>query len=138
MEKMEIKIRVYPHIVKDETITVIAHGMVEYGIIFEADDFKKPHNVEEEIRNIGQSLVNQNYASFNKRNDENLTPHKFEPKKVEYDEGVLLGCINCYNYQARETDGYADSKIYKCLMWLQIAMLAVLVKKNGMRIPWGV
>lgn len=62
---------------------------------------------------------------------------KFELAEVEYNEGVLLGCIDCYIYQACETDGFFDSALYGSLQRLKNAMLKKMIQAKGQEIPWG-
>lgn len=49
--------------------------------------------------------MNQNYASVNYRYRESTEPHKFEYVDIpNINPGMILGCINCYNYQTCEAD----------------------------------
>lgn len=129
------------YIVNDETITVIAKGFVEYGVGFEADDYKKKIRIivdqKAEIEEIGQSLLNQNYASVNARYRENTPTPKFEMKQVKFNEGILLGCVNCYEYQSCETDNFYDSKLWYSLERLKDKILRSLIARQGQEIPWG-
>lgn len=129
------------YIVNDETITVIAKGFVDYGVEFKADDYVKTVRVlvdfKAEVEEIGQSLLNQNYVSINCRYRENNEIPKFKSKEVEYNEGILLGCIDCYIYQACETEDFFESELYYSLIHLKDAMLKRFIKAKGQDIPWG-
>jgi len=85
------------YIVNDETISVIVKGFVEYDVDYTADDYRPDRC------SIGQSLLNQNYKSVNYRYNESTKPHSFQYTNININEGMLLGCIDCYEYQACET-----------------------------------
>ena len=62
---------------------------------------------------------------------------KFEYKNIEVNQGMILGCIECYEYQACETDGYFNSAIHWSLVNLKEAMLKRYIKNDGYEIPYG-
>lgn len=133
------------YICDNRTISALAKAFEQYETRergFEADDYKKPCgfiiDVADIRKAIGQSLVNQNYRSVNYRYDENTEPHDFVFEDVPINEGIVYGCIRCYEYQACETDDYFESKIHKSMNWLKVAMLERLIRKNGMDTDgWG-
>lgn len=128
------------YVVNDETITVIAGGLVEYGIECRGVQFDTMQLifVNERIKPIGQWLLDQNYRSVNYRyREENEVP-EFDPVRVgSVDAGTLLGCIECYEYQACETDDYETSEIHLALVRLKDAMLKRFIQVQGYEIPWG-
>lgn len=130
------------YIVNNETISVIAKGFVDYGVRFRASDYSPEVQViidnKKLYNDIGQSLLNENYRSVNFRYVADTKPEKFEYVAVDSDEGMLLGCIQCYIYQSCETDDFFDSDIYDSLNRLMTAMLERFIKRAGQKIPWGI
>lgn len=129
------------YIVNRETIHAIVKGFELYNADYEADDYREPVQIiinMKEIRDgIGQSLLNQNYKSVNYRYSEDTQTPKYEYEEVKTNEGIILGCIQCYIYQACETDDFFESKIYKSLQSLKEAMLESMINQKGYEIPWG-
>lgn len=123
------------YIVNDKTISVIAKGFVEYGVGYTTEDYRPER--KDKFHNIGQSLLNQNYKSVNYRYKESTKPHSFQYTNIDINEGMLLGCINCYEYQACETPDFFNSPIHTCLLRLKQAILEKLIKQKGQEIPWG-
>ena len=129
------------YIVNNETICAIVKGFEMFNTEYSAEDYKKPNSVIidfKEMRNgIGQSLLEQNYKSVNCRYRDNQKTPKFNYKDVEVNEGIILGCINCYEYQACETNDYETSQIHYSLQSLKNAMLDRYVENSGYEVPWG-
>jgi len=128
-------------IVNNETISVLAKAFVEYGVDFHAEGYEKPIqiiiNFKQLYTGIGQALLDQNYRSVNCRyNDDTETP-KFEYADVEIDEGIVYGCIACYNYQACETEDYFDSDLYASLLRLKDKLIERLLRREKMAAPYG-
>ena len=86
---------------------------------------------------IGQSLLDQNFRSVNERYGEEDETPAFIFEDVDINEGIIKGCIDCYNYQACETDDYFDSDIYKSLKSLEAKLLQLLISKCGYSTSWG-
>ena len=127
------------YIVSDKTISVIAKGLVDYGVETEGVKFDTMQMMLINLRYepIGQWLLEQNYKSANYRYDDDLQTPKFNYEEVEADEGTLLGCIDCYMYQSCETPDFEDTGIYRALQELKRKMLERLIKAKGYEIPWG-
>ena len=129
------------YIVNNETISVIAKGFVDYNLEFEALNYRPNVQVifdfKGKCEDIGQVLLNQNYKSVNYRYREQNEPPKFEYKDIKSDEGTLFGCIECYIYQACETDYFFESELYKSLLKLKLKMLEKMIQEKGQKIPWG-
>ena len=128
-------------IVDNKTISVLAKAFVQYGVTFQAEGYEKPIqiivNFKELYTGIGQALLEQNYASVNYRyNDDTETP-EFEYTDVEINEGMVYGCIACYNYQACETDDYYESDLYGSLLRLKDKLIERLLRREGMEAPYG-
>lgn len=122
------------YICDNETISVIARAFVDYEEVFVNNNGFLLTTSKE----IGQALLNQNYASVNFRYDEDEKAPEFNPNfKIEYNEGDVIGCIRCYSYQACETNDWDDSNILRSLNRLMLNISARLVKRCGMKIPWG-
>lgn len=129
------------YIVNNETIHAIVKGFRIYGVEYKAEGYERPIQVIIESQKlndgIGQSLMEQNYKSVNYRYNKNTKAPKYHFEDVEVNEGILLGCINCYNYQACETNDYFESDLYYSLNRLKNAMLKRLISEKGQEIPWG-
>lgn len=128
-------------IVNNETISVLAKAFVDYGVTFQAEGYEKPIqiivNFKELYTGIGQALLEQNYRSVNERyNDDTATP-TFEFSDVEIDEGMVYGCIACYDYQACETADYYKSDLYGSLLRLKDKLIERLLRREGMKAPYG-
>ena len=131
------------YVVKKITIDVIVKGFEDYGVEYRAKNYKTDSYQLIVFRGshndaIGQSLLNQNYASVDCRYRENNKVPEYHFSDVKYNEGVLLGCINCYIYQACETEDFFESELYRSLRRLKEAMLERLIEEKGQDIPWGV
>lgn len=129
------------YVVDNKTISAIVKGFEIYGVEYLADNYEVPVqviiNLSEIREGIGQSLLDQNYKSVNYRYDENTQTPKFEYEDVEVNAGTIYGCIQCYNYQACETEDYFESVLYNSLIRLEKAMLERYIEKDGFEIPWG-
>ena len=129
------------YIVDNKTISAIAKAFVDYQVTFNADGYIRPIqiivNLNELRQGIGQSLLNQNYASVNYRYNEDTEVPKFEYEDVEIDEGIVYGCIRCYEYQACETQGYYYSWLHTSLAELEREILERLIRAKGLAAPWG-
>lgn len=122
------------YICDNKTISVIARAFRDYEADFRDNDGVGLINPTA----IGQALLNQNYASVNYRYEEETVPPKFKlDYTAQYDEGDAVGCIQCYSYQANETEDWDESNIRYSLDNLMRVITERLVKKCGMRIPWG-
>ena len=133
------------YVVDNKTISALAKACESYEVKYTAENFVNTNkfggifvDVGRLRHDIGQSLLDQNYRSVNFRyNEDNPTPD-FKFEDVDIDEGIVYGCINCYNYQACETDDYFESDIYKSLERLKAKMLERLLYRCGMYTDgWG-
>ena len=111
------------YIVSDKTISAIVKAFEKYQVDYRAKDCGEEVKIitdrQEKNRKIGQSLVNQNYASFNYHYKEDIRPHKYIFQDIEVDEDILSDCIEYYIYQASETENFFKSEIYKSLTRLK-------------------
>ncbi len=126
------------YVVSHETISVLVKGFEIYGVDYKAENINNDLNKK---KRIGQSLLDQNYASANQLYSENelksfITP-EFIYKDLDVDAGMIYGCIQCYEYQACETDDYFESKLHFSLMRLKDAMLKRYIRNENLRIPYG-
>lgn len=129
-----------------ETISVIVKGFIKYGYTgriaqYCADDYTEPaqgiYDIQALRQAIGQSLLNQNYNSVNCRYNEDTKPLKFQYIDVEINEGILYGCIHCYEYQSCETEDYYNSDIHFSLERLQNVIMERLLREAGQEAPYG-
>ena len=133
------------YVVDNKTISAIAKAFETYGVEYKAENLKNTNpfgcawiiDVESLRHDIGQSLLDQNYASVNYRYSEETETPDFKYEDVEINEGIIKGCIDCYDYQACETDDYFKSDIYKSLQKLKEKLLERLISRQGYEVPWG-
>lgn len=129
------------YIVDNKTIHAIVKGFRFYGAAFAAEDYENAVSVITSVKAmsnaIGQSLLNQNYKSVNCRYGENTETPKYNYEDVKINEGILIGCIDCYEYQACETDDYFNSDIHYSLLRLKDKIIERMIKEKGQEIPWG-
>ena len=129
------------YIVSMETISAIVEAFQIYNTKYHAPDYKPQTgwmiSLNKERQDIGQSLLNQNYASVNYRYGEDTEPEKFVFVDVKVNPAIIYGCIRNYNYQACETDDYFDSEVYKSLEDLKENMLERIIKNQYGEIPYG-
>lgn len=126
------------YIVSHETISVLVKAFEIYGVDYKAENINNDLNKK---KRIGQSLLDQNYASTNigyseKELNSFITP-EFIYKDLDVDAGIIYGCIQCYEYQACETDDYFESKLHFSLMRLKDAMLKRYIRNENLKIPYG-
>lgn len=123
------------YVVSHETISVLVKGFEIYGVDYKAENINNDLNKK---KRIGQSLLDQNYASANQLYSENeLVTPEFIYKDLDVDAGIIYGCIQCYEYQACETDDYFESKLHFSLMRLKDAMLKRYIRNENLKIPYG-
>lgn len=130
------------YVVSNETISVLVKGFEIYGVDYKAENYEKPIQIiidmNELRKGIGQSLLEQNYKSVNERYGENeLVIPEFIYKDLDVDAGMIYGCIQCYEYQACETDDYFESKLHYSLIKLKDAMLKRYIRNENLEIPYG-
>lgn len=130
------------YVVSMETISVLVKGFEIYGVDYKAENYEKPIQIiidmNELRKEIGQSLLDQNYKSVNERYGENeLVTPEFVYKDLDVDAGMIYGCMQCYEYQACETDDYFESKLHCSLMRLKDAMLKRYIRNENLKIPYG-
>lgn len=131
------------YVVDDKTISALAKAFVDYGVDFKAENFTMPSlcgvlfNTEEMKQAIGKRLLEQNCISVNGHYGDNNTADDYVYEDVKIDEGIILGCIRCYNYQTCECEGYYDSVLYNSLLGLKEKLLERFIKRAGYEVPWG-
>lgn len=135
------------YIVNDSTISVIVKGFEFYNASFSAEGYEPPENswfisLDARRQSIGQYLLDRNYDSVNYRYNENTKPHDFVFRDVDIDPGMIVGCINCYNYQTCEKDidgkDYFGTDLFHSLNQLKLAILDWYIGLDGLKKPWGI
>lgn len=126
----------------NKTISVLARAFFDYQVTFEGLPPKSGIDmilvdVNKEVDAIGQALLDYNYKSVNYRYSEDEKAPEFHCEEVTFDEGIVLGCLECYDYQACEPEDYYESYIYKNLLRMKDALLKRLIRKAGMKVPYG-
>lgn len=129
------------YIVDNKTISAIAKAFDRYHVDYAAEDYERPIqiiiNVRELRQGIGQSLLNQNYRSVNYRYNEDTEVPVFEYEDVHIDEGIVYGCIQCYEYQACETSDYYESQLHYSLVRMKSKLTERLLKRCVLAAPYG-
>ena len=114
------------YVVDNETIHALVKGALEYG-----------YEGEKSADELGQWLLEQNYASVNYRYNEHEQARKYVYEDVEIDEGIVYGCIENYEYQTCELPDYDTSEVWWFLYGLRKALLKRLVHATGLKAYWG-
>ncbi len=129
------------NIVSNETISVLAKAFVDYGVDYRADNYHPQKTIIIMMntlrQEIGQSLLEQNYKSYNYRYREENSVPVFNYTDLEIDEGLVYGCIRDFCYQASENPDWEHSDCYYSLKDLQEQLLKRLLKKAGQKAPYG-
>lgn len=126
----------------NKTISAIVKGFIEYQVTYSDGKSYKPDFIilmDKERMRIGQSLLNCNIDAYWERygKGENENYDTFEYEDVEIDEGIVYGCMKCFEYQACELDDYYRSEIHESLKKLEKRLLERLIRKGGMKAPYG-
>lgn len=134
------------YVVDNKTISAMVKAFDVYEVSYKAENYVDTNPFKSRAfidasalrHDIGQSLLDQNYKSVNYRYNEDTPTPNYKYEDVEIDEGIVYGCIRCYNYQACETDDYFESEIYKSLERLKTKMFERLIRRCGMNTEgWG-
>ena len=134
------------YIVNNETISVIVKAFEIYRVTYKAENYILPQFVfsqSDTTNAIGQSLLDQNYKSVNYRYGEEEPTSKFEYKEInlikggKLNTGLIVGCIENYEYQACETKDYFNTYLHYSLVRLKEAILKRYIENDGLRITWG-
>lgn len=133
------------YVVDNKTISALATAFETYGVEYKAENLKDTNpfgvnwlvDVASLRHDIGQSLLDQNYKSVNYRYSEESETPDFQFEEVAINEGIVKGCIDCYTYQACETEGFFETDLYKSLTRLRDKLLDRLISQNGYETPWG-
>ena len=132
------------YVVDDKTICALAKAFVDYGVKYNADeplgddgDYGWIVFANERRKAIAQSLLQKNYDSVNYRYNEDDECPKINYIDVDIDEGIVYGCIQCYEYQACEEPDWMTSEIYYSLERLKDKVLTRALARSGMKAYWG-
>jgi len=131
------------YVVDDKTISALAKAFIDYGVDFKAEDFTMPSicgvifNDDEMKQAVGERLLKANYDSVNYLYGEDDAPREYKYEDVEINEGIVLGCLDCFNYQTCEVDRWEESLLYGSLEALRGKLLERLIKRAGYKVPWG-
>ena len=137
------------YILENESLSVIVKAFEIYHVEFQAERFKgfkktlNPiYDINEMRREMGQALLDVNCKSFNYRYNES-EEYKFQyidpviMKNGKIDTGLILGCIESYEYQSCEIPEYYDSILHISLCNLKEAMLRRYIKQDGLEVGWA-
>lgn len=130
------------YIVSKKTIDAIVKGLELYKVdlIVPHYDTFMPDMDLVEIRNMrGRLLTKQNCDSANAMCPEKVIEEipDYKYTDVEIDDGILVGCINCYIYHSCETADFFQGDIYNALGRIKSKILAKLIAEKGLLMPWG-
>lgn len=127
----------------DETISALVKGFNTYGVLFAKDEFRldsMKYSRRTKFMLMGQLLLEENIKAYEFRYGEKLKGNEyrsFEFKDVTIDEGIVYGCIRCYNYQLLELPEWESSDIFYSLERLQLKIVERLIDKCGQSMSWG-
>ena len=132
------------YIVNDKTVSVIVKAFEIYKVNYIGEGYEDLiDDLDKRRQSLGQSLVDQNYRSVNCRYREYDPPHKFAFTDInlmvngKLDTGLIVGCIDCYEYESSENKEYYGSSIQYWLKSLKNAILKQYIKQDGFEISWG-
>lgn len=127
----------------DETISALVKGFNAYGVLFAKDDFRSDsmrYSRYMKFKLMGQMLLEENIKAYEFRYGERSKDNEyrsFEFKDVTIDEGIVYGCIRCYNYQLLELPEWESSDICYSLERLQLKIVERLLRRCGQEMFWG-
>lgn len=127
----------------DETISALVKGFIEFNVDFTFNNYrsKNDRNLRfKKFDKIGQILLDENIKAYNwrySRQEEGFERIQFEYVSVPIDEGIVYGCIRCYNYQLLELPEWESSDIRFSLERLQLKVVGRLIDKCGQEMFWG-
>lgn len=128
------------YVVSDNSINALVDGFERYGVSLETD-YKGYCGVlfehDKVLNAIGQKLLDMNYASVNRRYDENTEPREYIYKSIGTNDGDILGCINEYEYNTCEVEDYYCTDIHVALMKIKEKMLERYINEAGYKIGYG-
>lgn len=90
------------------------------------------------LNKIGNILKNQNCKSVNARYNESevADPYKFRGVTKLYNPVQLLKILDCYDYQACETNDYGQTAAYKIVKYIRKNLIKILPGYNDAK--WGI
>lgn len=105
-------------IVSSGHIDVLVHALAQYEVV--SRDLGA-----EGLRELGQTLWQENHTSVNYRYSENTEAPKYQLRTTEatLDPIVVLKAIACFNYQSCEHPGWPDSRAHDLMVALHTAVL---------------
>lgn len=130
-------------ICNDETLSAISKAFIDYQVNFSFENFNSDydlHNTQSRMKIIGQILLNENIKAYKYRYGDSFKDIEkgiFKLKDVAIDEGIVFGCVRCYNYQLLELPEWESSDVYHSLQRLQLKIAKRLIDKCGQEMSWG-
>ncbi|MDX8417377.1 hypothetical protein [Absicoccus intestinalis] len=134
------------YVLGNESLSVIVKAFEIYQVEFRAECFKKTLGAIRDVNKMrcamGQALLDINCASYNYRYNES-GKYKFQyidpviVKNGKIDTGLILGCIESFEYQSCEIPNYYSSIIHMTLCNLKDAMLQRYIEKDGFEVGWA-
>lgn len=128
-------------VVNDKTISAIVKGFEYYGGVFRCENYSPKNQViisqAAKRHEEGQALKDYNVLAVAIRYSEDFKQIPFRFENVEIDEGTVIGCIDCFIYQAEENPEFPTSELFYSLQSLKDKIIERLVKKVGQEIPYG-
>ena len=130
-------------ICNDETLSAISKTFIDYRVSFSFKNFNTDydlHDRQTRMKIIGQILLNENIKAYKCRYGrcfKDIEKGIFKLKDVAIDEGIVFGCLRCYNYQTSELPDWESNDVYKSLLRLQVKIAERLIYKCCQEMPWG-
>ena len=125
--------------VSDKTISgmlqVVRLARCGVGVYWSGESYRI---TSDNLNEVGQKLVNENYRSVNCRYDEDTKPHEFSVVPLSMAELTpvqIIKLCDCYSYQSCETDDWKLTEAFAIYDALRGAAIAMLPGYEDA--PWG-
>ena len=136
------------YIVSNKTIDAIIYGARTWNRTTPLNGINVWSNPDE----VGQMLLDQNYASVNYHygEDEKAPRYHFPisdmaqfgilmlDEDVTFTLGEVYGCVRCYRYQACETPDWNENPVKWWLDSLEGELTSAAFQRLHEDIPWGI
>lgn len=110
-------------VVNDKTISAIVKGFEYYGGAFRCENYSPKNQVifnqTAKRHEEGQALKDYDVLAVAIHYSEEFKQIPFRFEDVEINEGIVVGCIDCFCYQACENPEFYESKLYRSLQGLK-------------------
>lgn len=128
----------------DEINTIVSYfvptGAAEDGAWLRLGETEWNYLNRENAPKVAAILMAENVRSVNaKYGDNEANPYVFEylPKAHDRERGNIIGALDCYEYQACETDDWHTSLAHEIVQGFRKHLLKVIAESEG-TYTWGI